>query len=147
MEKDPREEAIAACLPGANCGGCGYPGCGGYAAAVAAGKAASQLLCRRRRGGCRPDLRDHGREGGSLPPSMIAQVQCTGGCRGHEQYEYVGIQDCAAAAAAARRRRPAGCSFGCLGFGSCEKAVCPFDAIHAWTAWPRSTMEKCKACK
>ena len=34
VEKDPREEAIAGCLPGANCGGCGYAGCGGYAAAV-----------------------------------------------------------------------------------------------------------------
>ena len=31
VEKDPREEAITECLPGANCGGCGYPGCGGYA--------------------------------------------------------------------------------------------------------------------
>ena len=39
VEKDPREEAIAACLPGANCGGCGYPGCGGYAAAVVKGEA------------------------------------------------------------------------------------------------------------
>ena len=39
VEKDPREEAILGCLPGANCGGCGFPGCGGYAAAVAAGKA------------------------------------------------------------------------------------------------------------
>src|SRR5699024_853701 len=41
VEKDPREEAIAEVLPGANCGGCGYPGCAGYAAAVAAGKAAT----------------------------------------------------------------------------------------------------------
>ena len=41
VEKDPREEAIAGVLPGANCGGCGYPGCAGYAAAVAAGKAAT----------------------------------------------------------------------------------------------------------
>ena len=27
VEKDPREEAITECLPGANCGGCGYAGC------------------------------------------------------------------------------------------------------------------------
>ena len=26
VEKDPREEAILGCLPGANCGGCGYTG-------------------------------------------------------------------------------------------------------------------------
>ena len=39
VEVDPREEAIAGCLPGANCGGCGFPGCGGYAAAVVKGEA------------------------------------------------------------------------------------------------------------
>lgn len=30
-------------LPGANCGGCGFPGCDGYAAAVAAGNAEPNL--------------------------------------------------------------------------------------------------------
>ena len=39
VEVDPRLPEIQACLAGANCGGCGYPGCDGYAAAVAAGKA------------------------------------------------------------------------------------------------------------
>ena len=39
VEEDPRIEEVSACLAGANCGGCGYPGCDGYAAAVAAGKA------------------------------------------------------------------------------------------------------------
>ena len=27
VKKDPREEAILSHLAGANCGGCGYPGC------------------------------------------------------------------------------------------------------------------------
>ena len=40
VEVDPREEAILGCLPGANCGGCGYPGCSGYASAVVKGVAA-----------------------------------------------------------------------------------------------------------
>ena len=34
-----KAEALRECLPGANCGACGYPGCDGYAAAVADGKA------------------------------------------------------------------------------------------------------------
>ena len=34
VETDPRLEKLNECLPGANCGGCGYPGCGGYAEAV-----------------------------------------------------------------------------------------------------------------
>ena len=29
VEVDPRLPEIQACLAGANCGGCGYPGCGG----------------------------------------------------------------------------------------------------------------------
>ena len=32
VEVDPKQEAVRACLAGANCGGCGYPGCDGYAA-------------------------------------------------------------------------------------------------------------------
>lgn len=34
-----KAEALRECLPGANCGACGFPGCDGYAAAVADGKA------------------------------------------------------------------------------------------------------------
>ena len=39
VKKDPREEAILSHLAGANCGGCGYPGCAGCAAAILAGDA------------------------------------------------------------------------------------------------------------
>ena len=39
VEVDPKQEAVRNCLAGANCGGCGFPGCDGYAAAVAAGEA------------------------------------------------------------------------------------------------------------
>lgn len=39
VEIDPKEEAILESLPGANCGGCGFPGCGGLAAAIAKGEA------------------------------------------------------------------------------------------------------------
>ena len=31
VKKDPRLEQIVECLPGANCGGCGYAGCSDYA--------------------------------------------------------------------------------------------------------------------
>ena len=39
VEVDPRLPEIQACLAGANCGGCGYPGCAGCAEAILAGKA------------------------------------------------------------------------------------------------------------
>ena len=37
VDVDPRQAAVREALAGANCGGCGFPGCDGYAAAVAAG--------------------------------------------------------------------------------------------------------------
>ena len=37
VEVDEREEAILAELPGNNCGGCGYAGCSGLAAAIVKG--------------------------------------------------------------------------------------------------------------
>ena len=36
---NPKREAVREALPGANCGGCGYPGCDGCADAIAEGKA------------------------------------------------------------------------------------------------------------
>ena len=40
VEVDEREEAVLAALPGNNCGGCGFPGCSGLAAAIVKGEAA-----------------------------------------------------------------------------------------------------------
>ncbi len=34
VEEDPRIDEVEALLPGANCGGCGYPGCRGLADAL-----------------------------------------------------------------------------------------------------------------
>ena len=39
VETDEREDAILEVLPGNNCGGCGYAGCSGLAAAIVAGEA------------------------------------------------------------------------------------------------------------
>lgn len=43
VESNPLHEEILQLLPGVNCGQCGYPGCGGAAEALAAGKAAVTL--------------------------------------------------------------------------------------------------------
>ena len=37
VEEDHRAEELLAMLPGYNCGGCGFPGCSGMAAALADG--------------------------------------------------------------------------------------------------------------
>ena len=75
---------------------------------------------------------------------QIAQVHCTGCGQNYKQYNYVGLHDCVAAS-----KLPGGgdlgCSYGCLGLGSCEKA-CPFDAIHVIDGVAKVDEEKCKAC-
>ena len=38
VEVNEKEAAIREVLPGNNCGGCGYPGCDGLAAAIANGE-------------------------------------------------------------------------------------------------------------
>lgn len=126
FDVDERRERLMAILPGANCGGCGYPGCAGYAAALVEGKAAATL--------CPPggdDLAtDIGRILGVEVPAVekkVALVACAGDTRyAKERSHYIGIADCDAAQAVAGGSKA--CQYGCLGLGSCVRA-CPFDAI------------------
>ena len=39
VEEDTRVADVTALLPGYNCGGCGFPGCSGFAAALVDGEA------------------------------------------------------------------------------------------------------------
>ena len=125
VKKDPREEAILSHLAGANCGGCGYPGCGGCAAAILAGDAPVTA--------CAPAGAENAAAiaeimGMSAPTGerQVAFVRCNGGTNAKKRYEYVGVQDCISATKVAGS--PLECAFGCLGFGSCVKA-CQFGAI------------------
>ena len=142
VEKDPREEAIAEVLPGANCGGCGFPGCGGYAA-VAAGKAPVNACAA---GGAAVAAKIGEIMGVAAGDSVkkLAQVHCTGCGQNYKKYEYVGLHDCVAASLLPGGGE-LGCAYGCLGLGSCEKA-CPFDAIHVVEGVAQVDEDKCKSC-
>jgi electron transport complex protein RnfB len=127
VEKDPRAEAIREVLPGANCGACGYPGCDNFANAVASGKAPVDGCTV---GGSPVALKVGNIMGVQVEERerRIARVLCQGDCqKAVNKYEYKGIQDCVAASMLASG--PKGCSYGCLGLGTCVRA-CPFDAIH-----------------
>ena len=126
VKKDPREEEILGLLAGANCGGCGYPGCSGCAAAILKGDAPVNA--------CAPAGADAAAKiaaimGLSAPTGEreVAFVRCNGGDAAQRRFEYVGIQDCMAATKVAGG--PLNCAWGCLGYGSCVKA-CQFDAMH-----------------
>lgn len=127
VEVDPRELAILEILPGANCGACGMPGCGGYAKAIVDGSMPPNL--------CTPGGAETvekiahimGVEAVVSEP-QIAVVLCQGDNRkASQKYRYLGLEDCNAAQKIADG--PKTCGGGCLGLGSCVRA-CPFDAIE-----------------
>ena len=145
VEVDEREAAIRSCLPGNNCGACGFAGCDAMAAAIVAGEAStsgcpvggssvSEKIARIM--GVDADAPQFGRQ--------VAFVKCSGDCdHTSNAVNYVGVTDCSAAAAAGVI--PSSCDYGCMGFGSCVK-VCQFDAIHVRNGVAYVDRRKCVAC-
>ena len=144
VDVDEKEEAILTALPGNNCGGCGYAGCSGLAAAIAKGEAPV--------GGCPV--------GGDAVANKIAEIMgvvatnstrrvafvaCIGDCeKANKDYDYYGIEDCRMMSFVPGGG-PKSCNNGCLGFGTCAK-VCPFDAIHIVNGIAVVDKDACKAC-
>lgn len=144
VEVDEKEEAVLSCLPGNNCGGCGYAGCSGLAAAIAKGEA-SCFACPV--GGDvvgNKIAKVMGMEAESTT-KMVAFVHCKGDCnQAGQDYEYTGAQDCRMLSFVPNGG-PKSCNSGCLGFGSCVKE-CPFDAIKIVDGVAVVNRKKCKAC-
>ena len=144
IETDPKEEQIKKALPGINCGACGYPGCDGFAAAVATGQAPIT--------GCTVGGSGVAHDIGLImgleaedAQRKVAKVLCAGDCdRAANKYHYDGIEDCVAASMLADG--PKECSFGCLGLGTCVRA-CPFDAIYIDKEIAVVDEEKCTGCE
>ena len=144
VEVDEREEAILGCLPGSNCGGCGYAGCASLAKAIAEGEApVSQCPV----GGApvaEAIAAIMGQEVGANA-RKVAYVKCAGTCeKAKQKYDYSGIEDCIMANML-QNNGPKACTYGCLGMGTCVKA-CPFDAIHIVDGIAQVDKEICKAC-
>ena len=123
---DPKIEAVEEALPGANCGGCGLPGCSSNAEAIVAGKASASSCVA---GG--PDIAAEIAEimGVKLEAREpdIARPGCTYGFQDADvKYIYDGIIDCRAASLLDGGSKV--CPIGCLGLGTCVRA-CPFDAL------------------
>ncbi len=145
VEVDPRELAILEVLPGANCGACGLPGCGGYAKAIVDGSM-SPNLCTPGGSDCLEKIAHiMGVEAISADP-QVAVVCCQGdNQKASQKYRYLGLEDCNAAQKIADG--PKTCPGGCLGLGSCVRA-CPFDAIEI-TAEGLAVInrQKCTGCQ
>ena len=126
VEVDERVPLVRECLPGANCGGCGYPGCDGLAAAIVEGTAPVNGCPV---GGAAAAEKIAAVMGVAVETGerKVAHVYCNGGCNAVDKTKYEGLQDCTAAMRVAGG--PKACAYGCMGLGSCVKA-CAFDAIH-----------------
>ena len=141
---DERFSKARACLPGANCGACGYTGCDGYAKALADGDTDKSNLCVP--GG---DVAAKGlSEALGLKfedvEEKVAFVHCNGNCdTSKDRAHYDGIGDCKSAALI--YGGPEACVYGCLGFGDCAQA-CPENAICLDSGVARVDINKCIGC-
>ena len=141
-----KAEALRECLPGANCGACGFPGCDGYAAAVADGKA-EVGACAVGGPACAAKMGEIMGVSVSASVRMVASVACQGyGDHCKPKADYQGMTDCVAASLVNNGTKA--CQYACLGLGTCERA-CPFDAIHIDPIKQIAVVdeEKCQACK
>lgn len=141
---DPRVERIRAILPGANCGGCGYPGCDGYATGIVDENAKTNLCA----------------AGGAALAEGIAEIMGVQAesavpmraflkCKGSPEFSarnviYSGIKDCRSATVLPGGS-PNACPFGCMGFGTCVK-VCVFGALRIENDLAVVDPDKCVGC-
>lgn len=149
VSEDPRLAEVEEILPGANCGGCGFPGCSGMAAALvkgADGGSIEGLYCPV--GGdavMAAVAKALGIEAAKTEPK-IAVVRCAG-CPENRPHTavYDGLRTCAAMSSAGMGETA--CGYGCLGCGDCV-AACTFGAIaiNPTTQLPEVDEEKCTAC-
>ncbi|MDD6130396.1 MAG: Fe-S cluster domain-containing protein [Prevotellaceae bacterium] len=149
VHEDPRIGQVAAVLPQANCGGCGYPGCSGFAAACV--KAADQgsldgKLCPVGGQAVMEQVADIVGLSVVASAPKVAVVRCNGSCENRPRIaEFDGMPTC-------RVQQMLGmgetaCPYGCLGCGDCV-AACQFGAIsiNPSTGLPEVDEEKCTAC-
>lgn len=153
VETDPRLEQLNECLPGANCGGCGYAGCGGYAEAVLNGEAPIGK-CNSGGNECAMAMAAIMGVKAENVTRKVALVRCSGeksydkdgnlisGAR--VKANYVGFDDCLSATKVGGSG-PLSCKFGCLGFGTCVKA-CKYDAIKIVGGVAKVNEDRCVGC-
>ncbi|GAB1353295.1 MAG TPA: 4Fe-4S binding protein [Candidatus Rifleibacterium sp.] len=146
---DPQIEKTLELLPGANCGGCGFPGCAAMAEAIVT-KGVPVSTCpvisslNRIKIEELVGLRKPGEEV-KKPVVKAALIKCNGlDTAEYKKFEYMGVPNCQAAVLL--QNGPWLCPHRCMGLGSCV-AACPFDAIKIGPQHlPIVDEDKCTAC-
>lgn len=144
--EDPRIDEVDAMLPGANCGGCGYPGCRKFAQVFVESDNVENLFCPVGGNEVMSQIAAHLGKTVAVQDKKVAVVRCDGNCDNTRKItSYDGPQSCRIAVSTFEGEN--GCSFGCVGYGDCV-SVCAFDAIiiDEKTGLPVVTTDKCTAC-
>ncbi|PHV71478.1 ferredoxin [Sporanaerobium hydrogeniformans] len=140
---DERVEAVKDCLPGANCGGCGFAGCEALAKAIVNGESLVNACPVCNKGQIAEIAQIMGVEA-TNSIRKIAFISCKGTPDVAKlKFKYEGILTCQDAQLIGGG--PKVCSYGCLGYGSCVK-VCQFDALTIVNGLPVVDKEKCVGC-
>jgi len=150
VHEDERIGQVSAVLPQANCGGCGFPGCAGFAGACV--KSADEkgslegLLCPVGGQPVMQQVADILGMAVEAAAPKVAVVRCNGSCENRPRLvTFDGAQSCKVQQMIGMGET--GCSYGCYGCGDCV-ASCQFGALHInpVTLLPEVDEEKCTAC-
>lgn len=144
VEINPLVEEVLESLAGAQCGGCGFPGCEGYAIAVVNDPDVPPNLCYPGKEAVAERVADLTGKKMAAMDDMIAVVRCSRvEGRVSHKHEYIGFASCTAANLGFGG--PSACQYSCIGMGECAEA-CPFDAITMVENFPVVDPDKCVSC-
>ncbi len=143
VKEDERVSKLRECLPGANCGACGYAGCDSYAKALVEEGAKTTLCIPGADSAAQSIAQVMGCEAGCVEP-FVAVVNCNGNCEAaNKKAEYAGIKTCRAASLIFAGELC--CRYGCVGCGDCAD-VCPTHAICVEAGVARIDRAVCIGC-
>ena len=144
VKEDERFPKVRECLPGANCGACGYAGCDGYAKALCEDGSVPTNLCIPGADGVAKQLSEVLGVEFEDVVEQVAVVHCSGDCEHtQDKVEYQGIETCAAAKLLYGGK--GSCTYGCLGLGDCQRA-CPHGTICIENGIARINTRQCIGC-
>lgn len=144
--EDARIGQVEEALPAANCGGCGFPGCHGFADACVKADELGDLFCPVGGNDTMKKVAEILGKTVVAKAPTVAVVRCNGTCEHRPRNnEYDGVKHCFIAHNLYSGET--NCSWGCLGFGDCELS-CEFDAIkvNPETMIPEVDEDKCTSC-
>lgn len=144
VERDARIDDIERNLAGANCGGCGYPGCSQFAEALFKGEADLSK--------CNPTSPENKQNIADIlgmseikSEETVAVVHCFGGNRAEDKFDYQGYGDCRTAEILAGGSKA--CAYGCMGLCTCINS-CPNQSVEISKDTGASVVDrhKCISC-